>query len=282
MKVLLKAGAVGPGLAASALLYVIAGAGMPALAQMVVFYGWLAAVALLAVGVAEQRAVQVLYAARPPSEPELKAMAPILTELCRLGLGPPLTNVYVARRPGAPAAIARGRRSAVVAGEFVDGLIAGQLPQSEAVAVLAHAAVVARTGLSRHDLTIAFWSTPWRLLRTVGRRWGGLLGIAWKTRVIVFAVAIWQCLAAGPPVGGLYAAVVLTLVLTATYTTRRCADRWERHVELVGDQELVVLGLGKPMAEFLRRYPATRTLAVRQQMLDPKPEQTPRLRLVGA
>jgi hypothetical protein len=110
---------------------------------------------------------------------------------------------------------------------------------------------------------------------------GGLLGIAWKVRIIVFVVAIWQCLAAGPPVAGSCAAVVLTLVLTATYTTRWCADRWERHVELVGDRELVAMRLGKAMAEFLHRYPATRTLVVRQQTLDPHPEQVP-LRLVGA
>lgn len=282
MKFLLKAGAVGPGLVASTLLYVIVGAGMPASAQIVMFYGGLAAVVLLAVGVAERQAVRVLYVARRPSEAELNAMVPIRTELCRLGLGPSLTSIYVARRPGAPAAIARGRRSVVVAGEFVDGLIAGQLPQSEAVAVLAHAAVVARTGLSRQDTAIALWSTPWRLLRTIARPMGGLLGIAWKARIIVFAVAIWQCLAAGPPVAGPCTAVVLTLVLTATYTTRWCADRWERHVELVGDRELVAMGLGKAMAEFLHRYPATRTLVVRQQMLDPNPEQVPPLRLVGA
>lgn len=281
MKFLLKAGAVGPGLAVSTLLWVIVSAGMPASAQIVMFYGGLAAVVLLAVGVAERRAVQVLFAARPLREPELVVMAPVLTGLCRLGLGPPLTSVLVARRPGAPAAIGRGRRSVVAAGEFVDGLLTGQLPKSEAVAVLAHAAVVAHTGLSRHDLAIALWSTPWRLLRTIARPMGGLLGIAWKVRIIVFVVAIWQCLAAGPPVAGSCAAVVLTLVLTATYTTRWCADRWERHVELVGDRELVAMRLGKAMAEFLHRYPATRTLVVRQQTLDPHPEQVP-LRLVGA
>lgn len=281
MKVLLKAGAVGPGLVVSTLVWLIIGAGLPAWAQMVLFYGGLAAVILMTAGVAERRAAQVLFAARRLNQVELTAMAPIITELSRLGLGPPLTDIYVARRPRAPVAIAHGRRSVIVADEVVQTLLNGQLPPSEVVAVLCHAAAVARTGLSRQDAAIACYSIPWRLLKRGGGPIGVLLGVAWKVRFVVFGVAIWQCLVEGPRVAGPWAAVVLGLVLAATYTTPRCASRWEQYVVEVGDRELAALGLGMAMAAFLRRLPETRSLVVRLQTLDSKPTQAAPLRLVG-
>jgi hypothetical protein len=181
--------------------------------------------------------------------------------------------------------IAHGRRSIVMAPEFVSGILTGLLPRREAVAVLAYASLVTRSGLVRHDAAIVFWSTPWRVLAVVGRPARGLLGFAWKVRVVVFGVAIWQSAtdgSSGPgPLSGPMIAVVLSAMLALTYLVPRWAIGWENLVAGTGDRELVARGLGPAMAAFLRRCPQTSALIERTQLLDPPVHQKPQLRLVG-
>lgn len=237
--------------------------------------GGFAGVVLLLAGVGEGAAVRGLYGARPLNESESAIIAPALTELCQFGLGSPFARFYVARRSDAAAAIAHGHRSVIVAGGVIDGIKTGELDQSEGVAVLAHAASVARSGLSRHDLAITFWSSPHVLIRKIGHPPRGLLGLAWRGRLIAFAVAIWQSLGTDSAATGYLTATVLAFVATATYTTSWCAERWDMRVAEVGDRKLVQLGLGTPMAKFLRSYPATQPLIARQQVLAPSQVQAP-------
>ena len=99
-------------------------------------------------------------------------------------------------------------------------ILTRQLPHRETVAVIAHASLAARSGLSRQDLAIHFWSTPWRILVAIGRPLRGVLGFAWKIRVIVFGIAIWQSFSAGPSSHGLERSVVAAMffiLLALTY-----------------------------------------------------------------
>ena len=145
MKALLKAGNAGPGIVGSTLIVsLIIGPALPDWAGIALFYCGLAVVGFLAAGVGESHAVGVLFSARALNENERTGMAPVIAALCHLELGPPVVELFVSRRHGSPAAIARGRRSVVLAPEFVHGVLTGQLPHREAVAVLAHASLVAR------------------------------------------------------------------------------------------------------------------------------------------
>ena len=286
MKALLKAVNAGPGIVASTLIVsLIIGPALPDWAGIALFYCGLAVVGFLGAGVGESLAVRVLFSARALNENERIGMAPVIVALCHLELGPPVVELFVSRRHGSPAAIAHGRRSIVLAPELVHAILTRQLPHREAVAVIAHASLVARSGLSRQDLAIHFWSTPWRILVAIGRPLHGVFGFAWKIRVIVFGIAIWQSFGAGLSSHGLDGSVVaamLFILLALTYLMPRWAAGWQTHVEKSADRELVARGLGSPMAAFLRRYPQTTATIGRVQLLDQTREQEPGLRLVGA
>lgn len=282
-----KAGFAGPRLMVSTLIVVLlVGPVLPDWASLVLFYGGLAVVTLLLAGVGESIAVRMLFGARKLTASERTGLAVVVGELCHLELGPPLIEVFVARRRGAPAAAARGRRSVVLAAELVHGILTGQLPHREAVAVLAHASLITRCGLSRQDPAIAFWSTPWRMLAMLGGPLHGLLGFAWKARFVVVGIAIWQSLtdsaAMYGPLKGPLVAAVLALLLALTYLMPHWTASWEKHVSSTGDLELTLRDLGPAMATFLRRYPPTPLVIERIQLLDPPIQLRPHLRVVGA
>ncbi len=278
-----KAGYAGPRLAVSTLIVLLlVGPGLPDWAGLVLFYGGLTVVMLLLAGVGESIAVRVLFGARKLTESERTGLAAVMGELCYLELGPPLIEVFVTRRRGAPASAARGRRSVVLAAELVHGILTGQLPHREAVAVLAHASLITRCGLTRQDPAIAFWSTPWRLLAVLGRPLHGLLGFAWKVRFVVVGIAIWQSLTNSSPSYGPLVASALALLLGLTYLVPHWTASWEKHLYGTGDREVTSLGLGPATAAFLRRYPQTPPIIERIQQLDPPIQQRPHLRVVGA
>ena len=281
-----KAGYAGPRLVVSTLIVLLlVGPVLPDWAGLVLFYGGLTVGMLLVAGVGESLAVRMLFGARRLTASERTGLAEVDSELCHLELGPPLIEVFVARRRGAPAAASRGRRSVVVAAELVHGILTGQLPHREAVAVLAHASLITRCGLTRQDPAIAFWSTPWRMLAVLGRPLHGLLGFAWKIRFVVVGIAIWQSLSDGArvsgPLAGPLVAFALALLLALTYLVPHWTASWEKRVYSTGDREVTSLGLGPATAAFLRRYPQTPPMIERIQLLDPPIRQRPNLRVVG-
>ena len=282
MKILWRLGTLGPSVVASTLLVsLVVAPALPPLAQVGLFYGGLLVLVLLVYGVGEGPAVGVLFHARRLTAGEKSVLAPITVELCRRGLGPPVIEIFVARRPAAAAACAHGRHHVVLAPWFVPAVRSGQLPHDEAVAVIAHAALVTRAGLSRHSLAIAFWTLPWRTVCTIVRPLRGLLPeFVWKARFVVFAVAIWQSATMGPPVVGPISAAVLVIILATTYLSPICAHHWQRQVTQFADNGLVGLGLGPAMAAFLRRYPLIGELEARLDVLEPTARPTSRLRLV--
>ena len=282
MRILWRLGALGPSVVASTLLVsLVVAPALPPLAQVGLFYGGLLVLVLLLCGVSENRAVRVLFHSRRLTDSEQSALAPITVELCRRGLGPPVIEIFVARRPAAAPACAQGRRHVVLAPWFVHAVRSGRLPHDEAVAVIAHAALVARAGLSRNSPAIAFWTLPWRTMCTIARPLRGLLpDFVWKARFVVFAVAIWQSATMGPPVVGPISAAVLAIILASTYLSPVCARHWQRHVAHVADNGLVGLGLDPAMTKFLRRYPLIGELEARLGVLEPTARPTSRLRLV--
>jgi len=258
---------------------------LPDWAGSCVFYGGLAVAILLGTGRAEGAAVRMLFGARKMTRSEDVGLSAVVTQLCHLQLGPPLVDLYVGRRHGGPHAVARGSRSVVISAQFAAAIQTGRIAEDEALAVLAHAGAVARSGLVRRDPLIALWTLPWRVLATAVRPVRGLIGFAWTIRPVVIGIAIWQSLTDPPAadVGdGVAIAAVLAVALTLTYIWPRMTRGCDQALDRVGDQALTDRCLGRPMATFLRRLPQTPSVIERTQTLDPPVRPRPALRVVGS
>lgn len=216
----------------------------------------IAITAVLITGVAESLVVRMLFRARKVNATENERFAAVLADLCSRGLGPPVTTVYVSHHGGSRPALGIGRRSVILRRSLIRDLGAARIGHDEAVALIAHAALVTASGRMRLDLAIRFWSAPWRAVSSIGPPQRGVLGFAWKARPAVFGVAIWQSYmghgAAGPGTG-----VVLALILASTYLMPRLPAHWEHHVDRAADQDVSRLGLGPALASILRRDPPT-------------------------
>jgi hypothetical protein len=232
----------------------------------------------------ERAALRVLRGARRLSSVECHALAAVMTDLCRLGLGPPIVELYVGR-PARPVAEAHGRRSVVMTPTMLQAAVTGRLPHDEIVAVLAHEGVTLRSRIVVHDLAISVWCLPWQVVAAVGRPTIRLLGVFWKLRAGVFAVAIWQALfdprAGSSPAAGAPTAIALSIGLLLTYSVPVCTAHWESYVCGSADVELVRLNLGDAMATFLRRMPSTPSSVRRGAMLSPPAPPSTTLGLVS-
>ena len=159
-----KALAVGPGVVVGVVVVALTLAAAPAPTA--------AAAALVLAGVVSAAgrsawegsvAAGVLGARRlRPSERD--ELAPVLTQLCRVGLGPPLVELRV-KRSRVIGAVGAGRRTVIVSTGLIEAVALGDLPSRQAVAVVAHSAVLVREGLTRADLLIGCVSAPWRSMR---------------------------------------------------------------------------------------------------------------------
>jgi hypothetical protein len=101
----------------------------------------------------------MLFGARKMTRSEDVGLSAVVSQLCHLQLGPPLVDLYVSRR-GGPRAVARGGMSVVMSTTLAAAIQTGRIAGAEAVAVLAHAGVTARSGLVLLDPPIAFWALP--------------------------------------------------------------------------------------------------------------------------
>lgn len=280
----LRLGCLMPPVLVSTLIVVAVSVLLPDWAGSCVFYGSLVVAILLGTGRAEPVAVRVLFGARKLTRSEDVGLSAVVSQLCHLQLGPPLVDLYVRRRRGGPHAVARGGRSVVMSAELAVAIQTGRIAEDEAVAVLAHAGVTARSGLVRLDPLIAFWTLPWRVA-TVVRPLRGLIGFAWKIRPVVIGIAIWQSLTDPPAadVGdGVAIAAVLAVALVLTYSWPRMTHSRGQALDRAGDQALIERGLGRPLATFLRRLPQTPSVIERTQTLDPPVRPRPALRVVGS
>lgn len=280
-----KAACLGPGVVASTFIVTGIFLLVPTWFQVVAGLTGIAITVVLVVGVAEPLAVRALWGAQRFDALESDQLAAVVADLCGRGLGPPATSLFVSRRDGPRAALGVGRCSVVLHRSFTEDFTSGRIEVDEAVALVAHAGLTTTSGRTRHDLAIRFWSTPWRVVSSIGMPQRALLGFAWKARPVVFGVAIWQSFAgsattsaAGRPSTG----VALALILASTYVMPRLPGRWEHHVNTAADHDLVRLGLGPALASVLRRCPQTARTLQRIQVLEQPPDPASLLDLESA
>lgn len=263
-----KALAVGSGVVVSAVVVAVMLAVAPT--QVAV-----AAVIVLAVvvAVANHRACEALAAAvmlrarrlRPSERDELAA---VLTELCRVGLGPPLVELRV-KRSRAIGALGVGRRTVVVSTGLIEAVVLGDLPSRQAAAVVAHSAVLVREGLTRADLLIGCVSAPWRTMRAAVRgicRCGRRLPFtqaAWRLRAIVVAVAVVQAV----QLGQFGLATTVGSIGALSYALPAWEHRWRDLLVRTGDEGVVQAGLGDGLVEFLRQCPSSDATSARLRAL---------------
>lgn len=265
-----KAACLGPGVVASTFIVTAIFLLVPAWFRVVAGLTGIAITVVLVAGMAEPLAVRALWGARRLDALESDQVAAVVADLCGRGLGPPATSLFLSRRDGPRAAFGVGRCSVVLHRSFTEDFTSGRIEVDEAVALLAHAALTTTSGRTRLDLAIRFWSTSWRVLSSIGIPQRGLLGFAWKARPAVFGVATWQSLAgsvtdsaSGPSTG-----IALALILASTYVMPRLPGRWEHHVNMAADRDLVHLELGPALASALRRCPPTVGTRKRIQVLE--------------
>jgi len=229
----------------------------------------------------EGAAVRVVLGARRLRPSERDELAAVLTLLCRAGLGPPLVDLRVAQSR-AIAAIGVGRRTVVVSTGLIEAVALGELPARQAAAVLAHAAVLVRDGLTRADLLIGCVAAPWRALQAlvhgicgVGRQFPAAR-VAWRLRVVVVTIAVVQTVQAGH-VG---IAVTTAAIGALSYALPVWERQWRDLLVRAGDAGVLRAGLGDGLVAFLRTRPRTDATRARLRMLLPSGLQRPALGLV--
>ena len=109
-------------------------------------------------------AVRLLYRGAPLSVADQRVLAPVVAVLRPHGLGRPLIQIWA--RPGglAPAVTAAGRSSVLANRSLIDAIRRGDLSLEHATRLIAHAAGLARSEVTRADPFLRFWTIPWVLL----------------------------------------------------------------------------------------------------------------------
>ncbi len=241
-----------PATVSTVVLLVAAGA-MPALPVLALVCGVGAATVLLLFGVGEPLACRALHGARTPTAAEAAVMAPAITRACAAGLGPPLVRVAVQPDGHGLVAFACGGSTVVVPRALIVAVHHGRVSYEQAAASIAHAAAICSAGLTRGQLALVVWCLPWVAMEGVvaaaGRTLRGfaLLRLAWRARVVVAAVAVAQTADDGRP----WMAIVLVVLIGATYAQPALNREWNRRLARVGDDTLAEHGLGGDYAGLL-------------------------------
>lgn len=278
---LIRTLAAGPPIALSALLWLLVLAAVPA--QVALGLLLLAATGTLALwrGAGEGWASRLVPAARRLRSDELAALAPVTTALCGSRLGPPLVELLVTHND-AIAARGSGRRSVVLTSGLLDAVRDGHLPANQAVAVLAHAAGVVRTGLVRHDRLLQWWSLPWSSLGAA------VIVMSWPLRRVRAAQALWRWRAVLVVVAVvqqvaqhlLVLAVATAAIGALSYAMPAWQRAWSALLVRTGDRCVVDAGYAQALAAFLRRCPSTEETRTRLRLLAGDPVPAARLALV--
>ena len=155
---------------------------LPAWLRAAVGLAGIAITAVLIARVAESLVVRMLFRARKVDAMENERFAAVIADLCSRGLGPPVTAVFVSHHDGSRAAFGIGRRSVILCRSLIREVGAARIGHDEAVALIAHAALVTASGRTRLDLAIRFWSAPWRAVSSIGLPQRGPAGIRLEGR----------------------------------------------------------------------------------------------------
>jgi hypothetical protein len=276
-----KALAVGPGVVVSVVVVALTLAAAPA--PTAAGAALVLAGVVLAVGRStwEGSAAAIVLGARRLRPSGRDELAAVLTQLCRVGLGPPLVELRV-KRSRVIWAVGAGRRTVVVSTGLIEAVALGDLPSRQAAAVVAHSAVLVRKGLTRADLPISCVSAPWRAMRAAvhgicgwGRR-PPLTKAAWRLRVVIVAVAVAQAV----QVGRVGLAVTIAAIGAFSYALPVWERWWHDLLVRAGDEGVVRAGFGDGLAAFLRTCPRTDATRSRLRARVPHGRQRPALGLV--
>ena len=276
-----KALAVGPGVVVSVVVVALTLAAAPAPTAAGAALVLAVVVAAAGHGAWEGSAAAVVLGARRLRPSERDELAAVLTQLCRVGLGPPLVELRV-KRSRLIGAIGAGRRTVVVSTGLIEAVVIGDLPSDQAAAVVAHSAVLVREGLTRADLLIGCVSAPWRAIRSAIHGICGwlhrlpLTQATWRLRVVVVAVAVVQ---AGQ-VGRVGLAVAMAAIGTFSYALPVWEHRWHQLLVRVGDGGVARAGFGDDLAAFLHTCPRTDVTRTRLRTLVPSGTRQPALGIV--
>ncbi|MHA7127924.1 hypothetical protein ACRTEC_16260 [Janibacter indicus] len=272
----------------SVVLVVIAGSLMPAPAAWLLMIAGPAVAVSLLLGAGERVAAQLLCGARLLTPTEQQALAPAVAILAQRGLGPPSLELAGSRHRSAGVyATGVGRRTVIVSEGLLTTARARRLPPQEIAAVIAHGAVIVRSGAVRNDLALTYWTIPWRLAVLVVAGIGRLLWPmrplfrgGWMIRALPMSIAIVQTAQEGVPA---ISAVILALLVT-TYAHPWAQRAWARRLQNLGDRGVIEVGVAGPLADFLARFPTTPRLDERTYLLnqhrETAPAAPPHLRLV--
>ena len=124
-----------------------------------------------------------------------------------------------------------------------------------------HAAAPTAAGLTRCDLALAFWTIPYQVARAVAHPVIAaitalpLAGVAWRFRVIVGGIAVYQAVDGGYP----YVAAAVAVVVALSYRIPRWERNWFALLDDIGDTAVREAGLGPALADVLR--PSARSRA---------------------
>ena len=276
-----KALAVGPGVVVSVVVVALTLAAVPAPTAVGATVVLAALVAASGRSAWEGCAARVVLGARRPRPAELGELAAVLTQLCRVGLGPPLVELRV-KRCRVIGATGAGRRTVVVSTGLIEAVALGDLPSRQATAVVAHSAVLVREGLTRADLLIGCVSAPWRAIQATVRgvsSWGRRLPFtqaAWRLRAVVVAVAVVQAV----QVGQVGLAVTIAAIGAFSYALPEWERQWHDLCVRAGDGSVARAGFGDGLVAFLRTCPRTDATKTRLRALVPPGTQRPALGLV--
>ncbi len=271
-----KALAVGPGVVVSVVMVALTLAAVPAPTAAGATVVLAALVAAAGRSAWEGSAARVVLGARRPRPAELEELAAVLTQLCRVGLGPPLVELRV-KRCRVIGATGAGRRTVVVSTGLIEAVVLGDLPSRQAAALVAHSAVLVREGLTRADLLIGCVSAPWRATRATVRTvssWGRRLPLTqavWRLRVVVVAVAVAQAV----QVGQVGLAVTIAAIGVFSYAVPVWERRWHDLLVRAGDGGVARASFGDGLVAFLRTCPRTDATKARLRALVPPRAQRP-------
>lgn len=259
----LKLLVTGPALLVSAVLGLMALAVVSPVLAGLGMLGAGAAFCVLASGVGETEAIQLLNRARPATPGEREVVDPVLAAYGGVAAHPTGTapgtglRVFVRRSAGPATApvVLTGRNSVVVTPWMIEAIYRGWITRDEASAIAIGAAGRHRAGNGPLEVATAVATTPWRAVATVACgighafAWFPFMRFAWSVRGIVGAVAVFQSVSQGRTVYGVIAGVFVAL----TYLVPAARRGMDRQLEIAGDRLVVARGLGDVMSRLLRR-----------------------------
>lgn len=275
-----KALAVTPNVLIAMLLTFPVASLLPPLIGLILFVGGLVILGLLLSGLGEATAMRLLYFARPITEAEEAALAPALQLLGQHGMGPPVIDLWVLERGTPVTTSGVGRRSVLVTGGLLAAVRAGRLPADQAAALIAHAEASVRSGLTRNDPAVEFWTLPWNFVRVIARvcaarfQWLPAVMLVWHVRIVLGVVTVVQGVQEGTP-ESITAGVTGGVVIVATYVFPYWERVWEQTLRDVGDENLRQVGLAPAYARLLLSQSSSPAIHERAHSLT-TPAWTPR------